>query len=187
MTLQKAVPMIRSRIFTSSHRFSTCRACFSTEAAAVKSTESPVTSTNQSSTASIKSSRSAKIAAFNVKPMPNHRSRLEGWHYNVNKPLSPRPVVQTPRVSTDGSPIEVHFLVKRTASLQLPVYLQRPGSAGTQAVTRIRSVEGDINELAREVQIMLGPGARVEPRVGKVNIKGNYVKPVKEWLTQLGF
>ena len=75
--------------------------------------------------------------------------------------------------------------ISRTASLELPVYSDfRHG--GTKAYTVVRRVQGDTAALAEELSAVLG-GARVDIRLGRLDVTGNHVAQVKSWLAGLGF
>lgn len=75
--------------------------------------------------------------------------------------------------------------VSRTASSELPVYTDiRHG--GTKVFTVLRRYSGDAAALTAELRAVLH-GATVEPKLGRIDITGNHVDPVKRWLAGLGF
>jgi len=66
---------------------------------------------------------------------------------------------------------------------------------GTKATTRIKKVTGDTDLFLRELRAVLEIPRPKNPRDDKIRIRaggtievdGNYVRNVKEWLTGLGF
>ncbi len=75
--------------------------------------------------------------------------------------------------------------MSRTGSRELPVYSDvRHG--GTKAYTVVRRYSGDVDVLAREISAVLG-GARVDKRLGRLDVTGSHVHQVKAWLAGLGF
>ena len=81
-------------------------------------------------------------------------------------------------------PENVPFFVRRTAKAkELPVYTKgrHPFTA-----TLVRRVEGDIDEMARDVSVLCGKPAEV--RLGNhVWVRGHHTGKIKEWLVGLGF
>ena len=108
-------------------------------------------------------------------------------------PLTYIPTYVPETISSNGwspappSPImELPFHVKRTSKgLQLPVYRDyRNGN--TRVLTILRKYTGDENTLASEMQKVCG-GKNVSVRPGRIEVVGNFARPIKEWLVGLGF
>ena len=98
-----------------------------------------------------------------------------------------RPVTPPPHpLHTPSTPPTVPFLITRTPSRNLPVYLSLRGG-GTLPLTCVRRIEGDMNRFAEEVRRALGPSADVRVRAGRVDVKGNWKAALDKWLTTLGF
>lgn len=78
------------------------------------------------------------------------------------------------------------FHVKRTThGLQIPVYRDFR-SGGTRVMTLIRRHSGDLEELASEMSKVCG-GKQAVIRPGRIEVAGDYLHPVKQWLVGLGF
>ena len=119
-------------------------------------------------------------------PRPTHRRYPASYRHNPLHPLRPRPINPPPSSPSSSPPRSVPFLITRTPSQHLPVYLSLRGG-GTLPLTCIRRVEGNLQALAEEVRRALGPSADVRVRAGRVEVKGNWKKALEEWLTTLGF
>eukprot|EP00933_Yihiella_yeosuensis_P057271 TRINITY_DN56958_c0_g1_i1.p1 TRINITY_DN56958_c0_g1~~TRINITY_DN56958_c0_g1_i1.p1 ORF type:complete len:130 (-),score=21.44 TRINITY_DN56958_c0_g1_i1:64-453(-) len=77
------------------------------------------------------------------------------------------------------------FLVKRTPSGNLPVYVENTEKGGK--FTRVRRVFGDAEHLAGEVGRLCGAIARVGKGGRKaVEVPGVHEGKIKEWLQHLG-
>mmetsp|Transcript_105907 Transcript_105907/g.341652 ORF Transcript_105907/g.341652 Transcript_105907/m.341652 type:complete len:130 (+) Transcript_105907:103-492(+) len=95
--------------------------------------------------------------------------------------LCERKYMQRKDVDTKNLP----FLVNRTPSGNLPVYVQSTQKGGK--ITRVRKVFGDAEHLAAEVGRLCGAGARVGKGGRKaVEVPGVHEQRIKEWLQQLG-
>ncbi len=76
-------------------------------------------------------------------------------------------------------------ITRTSKGKQLPVYSDiRNG--GTRTITVVRRVTGDTQFLAEELRRLTG-GAEVEVKIGKVEVEGNRVAHIRNWLGGLGF
>ncbi|KAI8995985.1 mitochondrial large subunit ribosomal protein-domain-containing protein [Gaertneriomyces semiglobifer] len=80
------------------------------------------------------------------------------------------------------------YSVKRTAEAGwLPVYKQTK-AGGSQLLTRIRRIEGDIQTLAEDLKQFVPPqNIKVKMPQKHIVLKGDYVTHVRDWLTTRGF
>jgi large subunit ribosomal protein L49 len=77
------------------------------------------------------------------------------------------------------------FMIDRTEiGMSLPVYTEIKGGS-TKKLTIIRKIRGDVEDLAAEVEKVVGRPVLIRP--GKIVIDGNYHRRLKVWLTALGF
>jgi large subunit ribosomal protein L49 len=83
-------------------------------------------------------------------------------------------------------PLEVPFKIRRTASNNLPVYLDYKNS-GSRVNTYLKGFEGDEKRLFHEVQVFMGPKIDVKLRPGRIEIKGDHVEKMKKWLEVQGW
>ncbi|DAZ95994.1 TPA: hypothetical protein N0F65_009295 [Lagenidium giganteum] len=87
-----------------------------------------------------------------------------------------------PEKPVEGLP----FHVKRTAvGLQLPVYRDYRNGR-TRVLTILRRYKGNEDELATEMSKVCF-GKEVVARPGRLEVTGDHVKDIKQWLTGLGF
>ena len=108
-------------------------------------------------------------------------------------PLKYEPSYVPPTVSFNGwspapeSPImDLPFNVSRTSKgLQLPVYRDIK-NGGTNVLTILRRYTGDIQELSSELSKVC-KGKEIKVRPGRMEVKGDYSKDIKQWLVGLGF
>ncbi|KAI9303471.1 mitochondrial large subunit ribosomal protein-domain-containing protein [Cunninghamella echinulata] len=82
------------------------------------------------------------------------------------------------------------YIVSRTSNHGLPVYSEIK-NGGTQQLTIIRRIEGDVEALKDEI-VTLFPDApknhiRINPTNNHILIKGLYVNEIKQWLANKGF
>lgn len=99
-------------------------------------------------------------------------------------PVQPAPSGFLP--PTGKVPPGITFSVSRTPSLGIPVYTDFKNGR-SRVITIVRKINGDAGALRDELSRVLGEDARVDLRVGRVEVDGNRVKEVKTWLAGLGF
>jgi len=76
------------------------------------------------------------------------------------------------------------YRVNRTPSNNLPVYTDiRNGR--TRILTLVRKVEGNATALSTDLAKLLG--VSVYEKVGRIEIPGNHIGKVRQYLQQLGF
>ncbi|ORX54912.1 hypothetical protein DM01DRAFT_1406984 [Hesseltinella vesiculosa] len=88
------------------------------------------------------------------------------------------------------SSVKPTYTISRTSSQGLPVYSDIK-NGGTQHLTIIRRIEGDVEALRSEVAALF-PDApknfvRINPTNNQIVIKGNCVNDIKHWLVTKGF
>eukprot|EP00299_Pterocystis_sp_00344_P008237 c3041_g1_i1.p1 GENE.c3041_g1_i1~~c3041_g1_i1.p1 ORF type:complete len:161 (+),score=33.62 c3041_g1_i1:30-512(+) len=84
-----------------------------------------------------------------------------------------------------GNTQHLPFEVRRTESQLLPVYSDyRNGRS--RNLTIVRKIFGDAQALKNDLSLVCG-GARVIERPGRLEIVGDYRKPIRLWLKRLGF
>ena len=66
----------------------------------------------------------------------------------------------------------------------MPVYADYK-NARSRVVTVVRNVDGDLDEMGREMAIVCG--VEVTQRAGRLEAQGHHTKGVREWLVGLGF
>mmetsp|Transcript_19854 Transcript_19854/g.41763 ORF Transcript_19854/g.41763 Transcript_19854/m.41763 type:complete len:175 (-) Transcript_19854:75-599(-) len=83
------------------------------------------------------------------------------------------------------NPPDLPFRVQRTATGQfLPVYTDIK-NARSRVVTVVRNIDGDIQEMQRELSIVCG--AAVDQRAGRLEVAGRHTQNIRDWLVGLGF
>lgn len=103
------------------------------------------------------------------------------------KLLSEAPVANATTAAAGSTKPQLAFSFTRTASNKLPVYIEYI-TAKRVPVTVLRKYTGDVDELKKQVQRLVGPYIRVESSAtGKITINGNYATKLRNWLEQLGF
>ncbi|CAE7866894.1 img2 [Symbiodinium sp. KB8] len=85
-----------------------------------------------------------------------------------------------------GTPADIPFKVSRTAKgKQLPVYTDYKNGR-TRVLTVVRKVAGDV-EVAGEELKKVCQGADVQLKAGRVEVKGHWAGPIRDYLYGLGF
>ncbi|KAG5181592.1 mitochondrial large subunit ribosomal protein-domain-containing protein [Tribonema minus] len=86
----------------------------------------------------------------------------------------------------EAPPTDIPFQVPRTGvSAALPVYTTYKNGR-TRVMTVVRHVKGDVEEFSEELKKVCNAEV-VERRGNSIQVKGNHVKGVQEWLLGLGF
>ncbi|KZZ92507.1 Ribosomal protein L49/IMG2 [Moelleriella libera RCEF 2490] len=81
------------------------------------------------------------------------------------------------------------YIVRRTPSLQLPVY-KRVMSGGNRVVVLVKKVDGDRKRLLEDLAQSLSIGKesiRINPTTQHLELKGDYYERVRSWLLEQGF
>jgi len=78
----------------------------------------------------------------------------------------------------------IKFRINRTINGNLPIY-ERFRRGGCEAMTVIRLIEGDVDQLRKKLMMVCEAPCRV--RTGCVELRGLHTWKIKEWLTSLGF
>ncbi|KEZ38902.1 hypothetical protein SAPIO_CDS10221 [Scedosporium apiospermum] len=95
----------------------------------------------------------------------------------------------TSSAATSATTTSTPYLVSRTKSNRLPVYL-RIQAGGSKRTTLIRRIDGDALALKADVQEALGvdkADVSLNPVTGHVVVKGSHVPSITEWLKTKGF
>ncbi|CAB0019887.1 unnamed protein product [Nesidiocoris tenuis] len=123
----------------------------------------------------------------------------EVWKY-VDRVLPPK-LIPVPRPREEyhsdwrpptADPKQHPYYIPRNKNLMTPVYLIIR-KRGTQRITRIRHVKGDIfameADLRKYIKEQTGRelGMRVDEFCGHISIRGDFVYHVKNWLEEKGF
>jgi hypothetical protein len=82
--------------------------------------------------------------------------------------------------------VQLPFLVPRTKSKNLPVYVQYY-HGGNQVVTVVRKYKGDEAALATGLQAVVGPDVPLRVRPGRIEIKGDRKAAIEGWLQDIGY
>ncbi|KAK4210871.1 mitochondrial large subunit ribosomal protein-domain-containing protein [Rhypophila decipiens] len=104
---------------------------------------------------------------------------------------------QTPAAESQPEPAQAEplprgpppFVISRTASLNLPIYLESK-RGGNKKLTLIRKLEGDRTVLAQWLAEDLGldrKKVRVKAPTNHVEVEGQYVDEVRQWFEARGF
>ncbi|GAA5847927.1 hypothetical protein JCM5353_004483 [Sporobolomyces roseus] len=101
--------------------------------------------------------------------------------------LPPTPIASGSATSNGGE-IESKFFVPRSQFGELPVYSD-VRNGGTRTMTVVRKIHGDVNALHQELSAFLDPSTTsfTKPQTQQIVIKGDWVREVKEWLSNRGF
>ncbi|PRP74715.1 mitochondrial 54S ribosomal protein IMG2 [Planoprotostelium fungivorum] len=87
--------------------------------------------------------------------------------------------------ASQGSKVFTYF-IRRNKNNNLPVYSDFR-NANSRRLTVVSKYTGNVQELKTDIQTVLGPQAEITEKVGRLEIKGNYVSSLKEWMTKVGF
>ena len=129
-----------------------------------------------------------------IKRSRGHPSRWPVPPGSRADPLLPEPKFEVQPVqpaasgfiaATGRTPTGLPFSVSRTPTHGIPVYSDYKNGR-SRVVTIVRRIQGDTTALKLELGRVLG-GARVDERVGRIEVHGNRVDEVKTWLAGLGF
>ncbi|KAG8409822.1 hypothetical protein J3458_018904 [Metarhizium acridum] len=102
------------------------------------------------------------------------------------------PMSRAPTPPPTKSPEELAgaaYIVRRTPSIQLPVY-RRFMSGGNRQVVLIKKVDGDRKKLLEDLVDSLGVSKqdiRLNPTTQHIELKGDYYEKTKSWLLEHGF
>ncbi|KFG87379.1 mitochondrial large ribosomal subunit L49 [Metarhizium anisopliae] len=102
------------------------------------------------------------------------------------------PMSHAPTPPPTKSPEELagaSYIVRRTPSIQLPVY-RRFASGGNRQVVLIKKVDGDRKKLLDDLVETLGVSKqdiRLNPTTQHIELKGDYYEKTKSWLLERGF
>ncbi|PHH90240.1 hypothetical protein CDD83_4178 [Cordyceps sp. RAO-2017] len=101
----------------------------------------------------------------------------------------PDDLVTPPPTKTAEELARMPYVVRRTPSCQPPVY-RDVRSGGTRKVVLIKKIEGDKQQMVRDLVEHLKidrEKVRINPITEHVEVKGDLLRPVKQWLLGSGF
>ncbi|OAA44658.1 ribosomal protein L49/IMG2 [Beauveria brongniartii RCEF 3172] len=111
----------------------------------------------------------------------------------AEKRSAPRSYTRAPTPPPTKTELEHYegsgYLVRRTASLQLPVY-RKLKSGKTREVIVIKKVHGDRFQLLEDIKASLGVAPdriRLNPTTQQIELQGDYYNKTKDWLVDNGF
>ncbi|KAH6606037.1 mitochondrial large ribosomal subunit l49 [Trichoderma cornu-damae] len=143
-----------------------CRPAVQTVQTQISSFASRIPAPSASQAATI----STKPSTLSSRQNPNQKLKIPPQLRHLGRP----PVI--PPTKSPEELVSLGYLVRRTPSVQLPVY-RRWSSGGTRQVVLIKKVDGDRRRLLQDLIDGLG--------VAKED--GDYFDKAKGWLLQRGF
>ncbi|KAJ3091428.1 hypothetical protein HK102_000596 [Quaeritorhiza haematococci] len=101
--------------------------------------------------------------------------------------MVPKPPVVEEAVVEVMTKEESNYDVRRTNNQWLPVYKEFRNNRNS-IETRIKRIEGDIQQLARDLESIV-PRDRItiKPNTRHIILKGDYTDNVRDWFTSRGF
>ncbi|KAL7951433.1 mitochondrial large subunit ribosomal protein domain-containing protein [Trichoderma barbatum] len=94
-----------------------------------------------------------------------------------------------PPTKTPEELVSLGYIVRRTPSVQLPIY-RRWQSGGTRQVILIKKVDGDRVRLLEDLVGGLGiarEDVRINPTTQHIELKGDHFEKARGWLLERGF
>ncbi|RFU77744.1 mitochondrial large ribosomal subunit l49 [Trichoderma arundinaceum] len=134
----------------------------------------PFPSTNQAASISTKPSS---------RQNPNQKLKIPPQLRQLSRAPVPPPTKSPEELVSLG------YLVRRTPSVQLPVY-RRWLSGGTRQVVLIKKVDGDRRRLLEDIIGGLGiarEDVRINPTTQHIELKGDHFDKARGWLLERGF
>ncbi|KAM0262457.1 hypothetical protein ACHAQJ_001711 [Trichoderma viride] len=153
-----------------------CRPAVQTQISSFAS-RNPFLSTNQ--VASI----STKPSSNSSRQNPNQKLKIAPHLRQLSRAPLPPPTKSPEELASLG------YIVRRTPSVQLPVY-RRWMSGGTRQVVLIKKVDGDRRRLLEDLVGSLGiakEDVRINPITQHIELKGDHLDKTRGWLLDRGF
>ncbi|KAL7918769.1 mitochondrial large subunit ribosomal domain-containing protein [Trichoderma austrokoningii] len=135
---------------------------------------------------------SSQAASISTKPSPASARQKT----NPNQKLKIAPHLRQlsrasvpPPTKTPEELVALGYIVRRTPSVQLPVY-RRWQSGGTRQVVLIKKIDGDRRRLLEDIVGSLGIAreeVRINPTTQHIELKGDHFDRTRGWLLDRGF
>ncbi|PTB61929.1 hypothetical protein BBK36DRAFT_1130620 [Trichoderma citrinoviride] len=129
------------------------------------------------------SSTKPSSASASPRQNPNQKAKIPPHLRQLSRAPVPPPT------KTPEELVSLGYIVRRTPSVQLPVY-RRWQSGGTRQVVLIKKVDGDRIRLLEELVGDLGiprEDARINPTTQHIELKGDHFDKARGWLLARGF
>eukprot|EP00744_Colponema_vietnamica_P004700 GILI01006973.1.p1 GENE.GILI01006973.1~~GILI01006973.1.p1 ORF type:complete len:164 (+),score=17.67 GILI01006973.1:55-546(+) len=137
-----------------------------------------------SSVASSSPSPSSTPVSIPVRKLPD--PSVPEWLSQLNLSYPVRPFVNADNVPALGGTESLPFRITRTNNNNFPLYTDfRNGR--TRVLTRIRRLTGDVGAFKQELVKVLPPDTEIYMGTGYIDVKGNHVQRLRQWLAALGF
>ncbi|EGR49171.1 uncharacterized protein TRIREDRAFT_124330 [Trichoderma reesei QM6a] len=133
-------------------------------------------------TASFSSTKPSSASA-SPRQNPNQKAKIPPHLRQLSRAPVPPPT------KTPEELVSLGYIVRRTPSVQLPVY-RRWQSGGTRQVVLIKKVDGDRIRLLEDLVQGLGiarEDARINPTTQHIELKGDHFDKARGWLLERGF
>ncbi|ETS02449.1 hypothetical protein M419DRAFT_55833, partial [Trichoderma reesei RUT C-30] len=122
-------------------------------------------------------------ASASPRQNPNQKAKIPPHLRQLSRAPVPPPT------KTPEELVSLGYIVRRTPSVQLPVY-RRWQSGGTRQVVLIKKVDGDRIRLLEDLVQGLGiarEDARINPTTQHIELKGDHFDKARGWLLERGF
>ncbi|KAK3187522.1 hypothetical protein K4F52_003580 [Lecanicillium sp. MT-2017a] len=100
-----------------------------------------------------------------------------------------RPPTPAPAKSPEELAASLGYIVRRTPSVQLPIY-RTWKSGNTRQVITIKKIDGDKRKMLQELSEALSVdkgNIRINPTTQHIELKGDYFDQARSWLLERGF
>ncbi|KAL6870459.1 mitochondrial large subunit ribosomal protein domain-containing protein [Trichoderma novae-zelandiae] len=134
-------------------------------------------------TASLSSTKPSSASASPRQKNPNQKFKIPPHLRQLSRPPVPPPT------KTPEELVSLGYIVRRTPSVQLPVY-RRWQSGGTRQVVLIKKIDGDRIRLLEDLVGDLGiarEDVRINPTTQHIELKGDHFDKARGWLLERGF
>ncbi|KAL7938883.1 mitochondrial large subunit ribosomal protein domain-containing protein [Trichoderma chlorosporum] len=128
-----------------------------------------------------------QAASISTKPSsrqnPNQKLKIPPHLRQLSRAPAPPPT------KTPEELVSLGYIVRRTPSVQLPIY-RRWQSGGTRQVVLIKKIDGDRVRLLEDLAGGLGiarEDVRINPTTQHIELKGDHFDKARGWLLERGF
>ncbi|GKT99029.1 mitochondrial large ribosomal subunit l49 [Fusarium langsethiae] len=115
---------------------------------------------------------------------PSRKNKIPYKARPLEQPMVPPPAKNPKEVGT-----YLRYIIKRTPSLQVPVY-RKWMSGGNRCIVMIKKVKGDYSKLVKDISDDLDIKAediRINPVTQHIEIKGDVYAQTVQWVLNAGF
>ncbi|KAL6898999.1 mitochondrial large subunit ribosomal domain-containing protein [Trichoderma evansii] len=126
---------------------------------------------------------STKPSPISARQNPNQKLKIAPHLRQLSRAPVPPPT------KTPEELVSLGYIVRRTPSVQLPVY-RRWMSGGTRQVVLIKKIDGDRRRLLEDLVGSLGiarEDVRINPTTQHIELKGDHFDRARGWLLDRGF